>query len=43
MKIYHKMHPKSESRKMAFTIELVNYVGPSFMETDKIFVDKWFR
>ena len=43
LKIYHKMHPKSESRKMAFTIELVNYVGPAFTETDMRFVDEWFK
>ena len=43
LKIYHKMHPESESRKMAFTIELVNYVSDAFAEVDKKFVDVWFQ
>ena len=38
MEIYHKMHPESESRKMAFTIELVNYVSEAFAEVDMKFV-----
>jgi len=41
-KIYCLMHPKSESRKMAFTIELVNYVRKAFEEVDRKFPDKWF-
>ena len=41
-KIYHKMHPISDSRKMTFTLELVNYVSGAFVEIDKNFNDKWF-
>jgi len=41
-KIYCLMHPKSESRKMAFTIELVNFVHKAFKEIDMKFADKWF-
>ena len=37
------MHPESESRKMAFTIELVNYVSEAFAEVDMKFVDVWFK
>ncbi len=42
LKIYHKMHPVGASRKMAFTIDLVNYVSEAFREVDKKFQDVWF-
>jgi hypothetical protein len=41
-KIYHKMHPISSSRKMAFTIELVNFVCAAFTNFDKESFDYWF-
>lgn len=40
-KIYHKIHPISESRKMAFTLDLVNYVSAAMRDSDIKNLDEW--
>jgi hypothetical protein len=40
-KIFSKMHPKSESRKMAFTLELVNFVEDAMRDFNRDHPDLW--
>ena len=40
-KIFSKMHPRSESRKMAFTLELVGFVGEAMREYNRDHPDIW--
>jgi len=40
-KIYHQIHPISGAKKMAFTLDLVNYVVEAMKDIDKRGTNSW--